>query len=71
MPRGGVTASGSGSASMTSNTSFARNIPAPEFAVRYFPTYVCTEPKNCDHAPPTAAVDRTIENFLRHQLTDY
>ncbi len=46
-------------------------LACPEFAVRYFASFICTEPKNWNHAPLAEAVDRTIQNFLRHQLTDY
>ncbi len=43
----------------------------PEFAVVYFATYICTTPKNWRDLPLASAVDVTIQNELRHQLTDY
>ncbi|MCZ7907761.1 DUF2293 domain-containing protein [Agrobacterium leguminum] len=49
-----------------------REYPAcPEFAVTYFATYICTTPKNWRDAPIAVAVDVTMQNFLRHQFTDY
>jgi hypothetical protein len=43
----------------------------PEFAVAYFAAYICTTPKNWRDAPTAVAVDATMQNFLRHQFTDY
>ncbi|MBP2446395.1 DUF2293 domain-containing protein [Rhizobium leguminosarum] len=43
----------------------------PEFAVVYFATRICTVPKNWRSAPISEAVDVTMQNMLRHQLTDY
>jgi hypothetical protein len=43
----------------------------PEFAVVYFATYVCTEPKNWSVATIAQAVDHIIQCELRHQMTDY
>lgn len=43
----------------------------PEFAVVYFADQVCNVPKNWRDAPIAVAVDVTIQNFLRHQFTDY
>ncbi|QND20407.1 DUF2293 domain-containing protein [Rhizobium leguminosarum bv. viciae] len=49
-----------------------REYPAcPEFAVVYFATRICTVPKNWRRAPIATAVDATMQNELRHQLTDY
>lgn len=43
----------------------------PDFAVAYFATQICTVPKNWRGAPIGEAVDVTMQNELRHQLTDY
>ncbi|MEH7850190.1 DUF2293 domain-containing protein [Rhizobium laguerreae] len=43
----------------------------PEFAVAYFATRICTVPKNWRSAPIAEAVEVTMQNELRHQLTDY
>lgn len=43
----------------------------PEFAVRHFAHAVCTTPKNWRGASVADAVDATIQNMLRHELTDY
>ncbi|MBB3521123.1 DUF2293 domain-containing protein [Rhizobium sp. BK456] len=49
-----------------------RKYPAcPEFAVVYFATRICTVPKNWRSAPTAEAVDVTMQNELRHQMTDY
>ena len=43
----------------------------PEVAVVYFATKICTVPKNWRGAPIEAAVDLTMQNYLRHEFTDY
>jgi hypothetical protein len=43
----------------------------PEFAVVRFASQICTEPKNWRDATIPEAVDHTMQNTLRHQLTDY
>ncbi|NSY48598.1 DUF2293 domain-containing protein [Agrobacterium tumefaciens] len=43
----------------------------PEFAVVYFADQVCNVPKNWRDAPIAVAVEVTMQNFLRHQFTDY
>ncbi|MGR9434774.1 DUF2293 domain-containing protein [Rhizobium leguminosarum] len=43
----------------------------PEFVVAYFATRICTVPKNWRSAPIAEAVEVTMQNELRHQLTDY
>jgi hypothetical protein len=43
----------------------------PEFAVLYFATYICTEPKNWTGATIEFAVDHVMQCELRHQMTDY
>lgn len=43
----------------------------PEFAVRYFAHAMCTTPKNWRGVSVAVAVDATIQNMLRHELTDY
>ncbi|WP_245339497.1 DUF2293 domain-containing protein [Rhizobium sp. CIAT894] len=49
-----------------------REYPAcPELAVVYFATYICTVPKNWRSAPIATAVDVTMQNELRHQMTNY
>jgi hypothetical protein len=49
-----------------------REYPAcPEFAVAYFAPRICTVPKNWRSAPIAEAVEVTMQNELRHQLTDY
>ncbi|RFB95757.1 hypothetical protein B5K11_10515 [Rhizobium leguminosarum bv. trifolii] len=49
-----------------------REYPAcPEFAVVYFATHICTKPKNWRSAPIAEAVNATMQNELRHRMTDY
>lgn len=43
----------------------------PEFAVVRFASQICTEPKNWRNALIADAVDHTIQNTLRHELTEY
>nr|KZA97511.1 hypothetical protein A4A59_04800 [Rhizobium leguminosarum] len=43
----------------------------PEFAVAYFASKICTVPKNWRNASVAEAVEVTMQNELRHQLTDY
>lgn len=43
----------------------------PDFAVIHFATRICTVPKNWRGAPVARAVDITMQNELRHRLTDY
>jgi hypothetical protein len=43
----------------------------PEFAVVRFASQICTEPKNWRNATIADAVDHTIQNTLRHELTEY
>jgi hypothetical protein len=43
----------------------------PEFAVVRFASQICTEPKNWRDATIADAVDHTIQNTLRHELTEY
>lgn len=43
----------------------------PDFAVVYFATRICTVPKNWRGAPIAEAVDVTMQNELRHRMTDY
>ncbi|MBD9493184.1 DUF2293 domain-containing protein [Ensifer sp. ENS01] len=43
----------------------------PDIAVVHFATRICTVPKNWRGAPVATAVDVTMQNELRHQLTDY
>ncbi|WP_442129706.1 DUF2293 domain-containing protein [Rhizobium leguminosarum] len=52
-------------------TSFHEYPACPEFAVVYFATRICTVPKNWRNAPIAEAVEVTMQNELRHQLTDY
>ncbi len=43
----------------------------PEFAVVRFASQICSEPKNWRDATVATAVGVTMQNMLRHQLTDY
>ena len=43
----------------------------PEFAVVRFASQICAEPKNWRNALIADAVDHTIQNTLRHELTEY
>ncbi|MBN7807085.1 DUF2293 domain-containing protein [Agrobacterium rosae] len=43
----------------------------PEFAVVRLASQICSEPKNWRGASIEVAVDATMQNVLRHGLTDY